>query len=116
MIYTSYYKNIDKGIGKKISISLYPPQTIMFDYEFYELAPRPHIFHGYKQGKYTIEDYWILYTKYLDSRHKLLENLVRRGNEIDFTLYCYEKDGTNCHRRMLAKYLEEHFNIKVQEI
>lgn len=89
-----------------------------------ELAPSSELFHRYVnqwRGQ-AAEKWWPLYTaafsKELQTDEKrealrLLYHKVKRGAVIGLVCYC--SDGNCCHRRLVAKFLEEH-GIETEEV
>lgn len=112
-VYTSYFDNINKGIGVKISIARFPPKsdkTIKkVDKWLYDLAPSIELLNDYKGGKIDWETYKFRYdseTKYepfMCDLFLLLETL----KDSDVTLYCYETPNENCHRHLLGELLKK---------
>jgi uncharacterized protein YeaO (DUF488 family) len=89
-----------------------------------ELAPSTELFHRYlNQWKgQPPEEWWSLYTsafsKELLTEEKLealrvLYRKVKNGAVIGLVCYC--SDGNCCHRRLVAKFLEEH-GIEAEEV
>jgi hypothetical protein len=112
MIYTSYYACRIPDV-KKIAISLYPPKW--FDGpRIKELAPSPETF----AIKGNPEAYKQSYIKQLDSLSDYYFRDILYVNEP--TAYCcfesLKKPDEWCHRRILAEYIEERFDMEVPEL
>lgn len=105
-LYTSYFSNIDNGIGLKISIALYNPNWCIdkIDSFIKQLAPNELLLKLYKDNKITWEDYKKGYLAQLQVNNKgILELQKLLNNGKDVTIYCYEKDFINCHRSIIAE-------------
>jgi len=119
-IYTSYFgllRKIDPEISP-VSIARFPPKW--FDgYEMKELSPDEKLLWKTKQGKIIEEEYTKKYMAQIQERfdpQSLYENLKEKFNGKDIVLLCFEKKGEFCHRRLLAEWLEDALDIKVQEL
>jgi len=112
IIFTSYFACRIPGV-KKVAISLYPPKW--FDGECIpELAPSKETF-GIKNN---YEAYKASYLKQLD---KLSDHFFKDILYVsEPTAYCcfeaLKKPGEWCHRRMLAEYIEDRFDMEVEEL
>lgn len=119
ILYTSYFANIKKGKGLKISISLTNPKWFDIkdiDYWFRDLAPTKELLYDYKYKGISWKEYtdrYLLHLKSMKCRMaiKELEYLLKQGN---ITIYCHEKFD-NCHRHILAQLFKE-LGYKVKEI
>ena len=112
-IYTSYFAKIKQGRGMKISVARYNPKWLnAFDisYRMYSLAPSHKLLRDYKNGL-GWEVYKERYTNEIKGSERAIEDIKEIieiiRNNIDVTLYCYEKPEDNCHRHLLAEF----FNI-----
>ncbi len=126
MLYTTYYNNM-KNLPQdyiKIIISLYPPKWIKIDnskniFHSLSLAPNPNDFNEFQKTK-NYDAYFskIIQKIQLDINSiDLINNiLIALSHNKNIVLICYEKDYTQCHRYLLAKYLKETYNIEWQEI
>jgi len=111
-IKTSYFGNL-KNIHNGISIALYPPDWYK-GFRYYKLAPPKNLFDRIKGISHPdidlIEDYLSDYKKEvlgkLDPNTVYLE-LSHYHRCDDFTLLCFEKDDTYCHRKVVAEWLTE---------
>ncbi|MBD2503912.1 DUF488 family protein, N3 subclade [Anabaena azotica] len=114
MIYTSYYGS-KKAIGRKISISLYPPNG--WEGEHLTLfAPTPNLLKWWKSSakdKEAEEEYKSKFREILHSRKVLIKAWIEAQKEspTDMTFFCFEAKGL-CHRHqvgeeIILKYLPE---------
>jgi uncharacterized protein YeaO (DUF488 family) len=119
-IYTStfgFLKSIPPEIVP-VSIARFPPKW--FDgREMKILAPEKTLLWKAKQGKISNEEYTKQYMEWIQKvfdPQSLYEKLKNNFFEKDIVLLCFEKKGEFCHRRLLAKWLEEALNITVPEL
>ena len=99
-----------------MSISLYPP--LWYDGHRYPLlAPTPSIFSDRRSGALSDKEFELRYVKEVLSRwpdaSALLSDLeahmsksIGRPPE-DVTMLCFERPGVLCHRRFVARWLEQ---------
>jgi hypothetical protein len=106
---TSCFKYYRGDMG--VAICLYPPLD-WSGARFPALAPDRHTFFAIKQGKITQEEYAKLYK----------ENVLAKLNPQEIynalksnVLLCWEDPGDFCHRRLVAKWLEEALGVEVPE-
>lgn len=121
-IFTSYYAKMQYGNNKnltKVSISRTLPRDLNESIlEIDEFKPEWSTLNKYKNGEIDWEGYEI---EYLDKLHaindekfmKLLDKL-----EDGCVLLCYEGVNKNCHRHILADYLNLRFSnfVNVKEL
>ncbi len=83
------------------------------EYEYKpELAPSKELLNGYKNKSITWDEYIKIYNKLLIDRD-VLKNITIDGLD-NAVLLCSEPTADQCHRRLMAEYLAEHFeNIKI---
>ncbi len=83
------------------------------EYEYKpELAPSKELLNGYKNKSITWDEYIKIYNKLLIDRD-VLKNITIDGLD-NAALLCSEPTADQCHRRLIAEYLAEHFeNIKI---
>ena len=115
-IFTSYHKKapelIEMGLTP-ISISVQFPRFSKIKYASYkELGPT------YKMLKMSLDDYDKLFQEILGKLDpvKVHTHLTNLSQGKDIVLLCLEKDLNDCHRRMVAEWLEKKLQIKVEEI
>lgn len=108
---TSYFAKYRNGAGG-VSIALYPPRGFAGK-RYKALAPPDWLLKRYKQApdeeQYT-RDYK---THVLD---KLDPKQVFKDLGPDAVLLCFEAPDKFCHRRLVARWLEKHLSIIVDEL
>jgi uncharacterized protein YeaO (DUF488 family) len=123
MIYTSYFAFIPKLPNDilKISVSLYTPQWAEVDGYLPGLNPTEQLLREAKSGAISPEEAMEKYRNEILSKlspikvyEELIEMLNKSGKE-RIALLCYEKPGEICHRRFIARWLEEGNGISVPE-
>ncbi len=109
---TSYFGNPQiKSDRSAISIARWPPRWWGARGRYIELAPSIDLFNRSKDGL-SWEDYVREYNEMLSRRDP-----VKIWNDLsDCILICYEKPGENCHRRLVAEWLENTLNVKIPEL
>jgi uncharacterized protein YeaO (DUF488 family) len=123
MIYTSYFAFIPKLPADilKISVSLYTPQWARIDGCFPSLNPTEQLLQEAKSDTVSSEEAMGKYCgEILEklSPTKIYEELLEMLNESNkehLALLCYEKPGETCHRRFIARWLENSNGISVPE-
>ncbi|MDR0580633.1 MAG: DUF488 domain-containing protein [Holosporaceae bacterium] len=123
MIYTSYFAFIPKLPGNmlKISVSLYTPQWARIDGCFPYLNPTEQLLREAKSGAVSPEKAMGKYCSEILGKlspTKVYEELIemqKGSNREHLALLCYEKPGEICHRRFIARWLEEGNGISVPE-
>ncbi len=118
-IYTSNFRNLKNipGDMTAISVARFPPKWYQ-GHELKSLAPSPKLLGKAKSGKINNDDYTKEYLSALEaafSPESLYEILTRFAGDGDIVLLCFEKPGDFCHRRLVARWLERHLNIRVDE-
>lgn len=109
-IKTSYFAKYKKENG--VSIALSTPNWFQGE-EYKKLAPPKKLLYDYKSRLVDKEEYKNIYLKEVLNR---LDPKEVAKDLNDKVLLCYEKAGDFCHRRLVAEWLEENLNIKVEEI
>lgn len=116
MIYTGYFARtkIYENAGLvPISISRWSPKWFNGE-KCTSLAPSPDLLNRYKEGTASIQDYeseFLAMLNTIDVRN-IVENLARGR---DIVLCCYEKPTDFCHRHLIAKYLNDKYDMDIQE-
>ena len=78
------------------------------DYEYrIELAPSKELLSSYKNKTINWEEYIKIYNQLLIDRNILKE--ISTSDLNDVVLLCSEPTAEQCHRRLIAEYLEKHF-------
>ena len=116
-IYTSYFakgKTLRAQGIKIISIALYPPPHTKFD-SLLCLAPT----HSILYDKYrTDERYTHRYINEVLGKidaNNIIEQISSIARGSDVALCCYEKPNEFCHRHLVAKWIQEHTGMEVEE-
>jgi uncharacterized protein (DUF488 family) len=117
-MYTSYYANIENLPDKicPISIAGKAPESYK-GVEFKKLAPKLSFWKVWEQTKdndYYIEQFNKLVLNTLDPK-TIYDELITISNGKIPCLICYEKPGEFCHRHLVAEWLQNNCNIKVEE-
>ncbi len=110
---TSYFGN--KAVANNlnaISIARYAPRWWGQGRRYIALAPSSDLLNRSKAGLP-----WLEYVK--EYQRDVLGNLdpVKVHADLsDSILCCWEKPGEDCHRRLVAEWIEKHTGIKVPEM
>jgi uncharacterized protein YeaO (DUF488 family) len=123
VIYTSYFAFIPKLPEDmiKISISLFTPQWAKVDGYFACLNPTEQLLKEAKSGAIPVDEAMEKYRSEILGKlspTEVYENLIDmpgKSGKNHLALLCYEKPGDPCHRRIVAKWLEEGNNVSVPE-
>lgn len=106
---TSYFAKYKEPNG--VSIAKSTPKWFQFTMDM-RLVPTWGMIEGIKKGFLSTEDYEIVY------REKVLSPLdpweIYRDHE-NSVLLCWERIGEFCHRRIVAKWIEENTGHVVEE-
>ncbi|MCK5614208.1 DUF488 domain-containing protein [Candidatus Pacearchaeota archaeon] len=115
-IFTSHHAKIEQlfemGLTP-ISISVMFPRYSKIKYpEYKKLAPR------YDMLKMDWQTYNIQFQKILKAPDpvRVYAHLSELSRGKDIVLLCYEKDRNECHRQMVAEWLEKKLQINVKEV
>lgn len=113
-LYTSYFANVKKGIGIKVSVAAYTPKWLNsndIDWCLRYIPPPKDLLIKYKKGDMKFEEYMISYQKYLNSNDININNdisylihLLEMG--CDVTIYCYERNHLTCHRNIIRNKMK----------
>ena len=118
-VFTSYYANWRRfpETATTISIAGKAPESY-FGLEYKKLAPKWGFFNDYKSGKIDEEGYTVEYYKQVLSNLKPEVVYSELINDLgtDIILLCWEKTGSFCHRHIVAKWLQDKLNIRVEEL
>jgi uncharacterized protein YeaO (DUF488 family) len=123
MIYTSYFAFIPKLPDNilKISVSLYTPQWAQIDGGFPCLNPTEQLLREAKSGTVPLEEAMGKYCREILGKlspikvYEELVEMLKKSNKRYLALLCYEKPAETCHRRSIAKWLEDGNGISVPE-
>lgn len=87
----------------------------------YELAPTYDMLDRFKHGtlrgeSYREEYYHMIEDLDFETLFKSLEDLVSTKNAKGIVFLCYERSDDPCHRHFLADYLNDNYNLGVDEL
>lgn len=101
------------GFAKKKDLPYFLKQVAGIDYEYRkELAPSEDILKPFKDNKISWDEYEIQYIDLI--HHRNITNILS-PREVDQTcLLCACKTEHNCHRRLLAEYLQRQWDQPVE--
>lgn len=111
MIYTgSWFKKYPKDF-KKISICLSSPAGMRSDQHEKELAPRGYML------KLSGAQFESAYEKVLRAAFKsgVIKRIIEQGEKENIVLLCWEIDRMNCHRLIVANFIEQIYKVRVPE-
>jgi len=96
------------GFTKQDSLQYFLDELLNIDYcQIPLMAPSKGIFSDSKKNGLQWKDYELRFNKLI--KYRKIEQLVYE-NEIDHAcLLCCEPKAANCHRRLVAEYLQKHF-------
>jgi uncharacterized protein YeaO (DUF488 family) len=111
-IYTSNYSRCSNH-PNAVSISASSPDYFTGKH-IASLAPTWNMIKLYKIGMLSEKEYTRQYIELLEERH---ENPQAVYNSIPHRtiMLCYEKPGDFCHRRVLARWIEDALGVKIPE-
>lgn len=117
MIYTSNYFNPKTNNYRKISISVSTPKGYGYDFLWKTVAPDWfELLKPYKEGIIDDEEYTRRYLIQLNGKK---EQIIQEYKELlkeNSVLLCWCKKGNFCHRRILARWLEEQGFDEIKEL
>lgn len=106
---TACFKYYTGDMG--VAICIYPPID-WTGLRFPALEPGRREFYAIKDGKMTQEEYEKRYREDVLSKLNPQDIYNRFKNNV---LLCWEPPGEFCHRRIVAKWIEENLGIEVPE-
>lgn len=110
---TSYFGN--KAVTndpQAVSIARYAPRWWGPDRRYTALAPSADLLSRSRAGLP-----WLEYVK--EYKSDVLDKLDPKNVYADLSesiLCCWERPGQNCHRRLVAEWIEKHIGVKVPEL
>ena len=97
------------GFAKKKDLPYFVKELSGADYEYREdLAPTAYILKAYKDGRISWGDYEVQYIDLINHRNLAKVLSPDEVNEACFLCAC--KTEHNCHRRLLAEYLQREWD------
>ena len=118
-IFTSSFKRarrLDSSEFFVVSISRFPPKWFK-GYCCFDFAPSVQLLHDYHEGLSDF-DYSRRYRRQVLDRvdvHKVFEGLAVLAGGRDIVLCCFEDAFQFCHRRLLARFVQERFHYSIEE-
>lgn len=118
-VYTSYFakeRTLRKSEILPIGIAVRPPEWFNGP-TLFELAPTTEMLVGTMKGTMTLKEYDRLFMARLKNLNamSILKQIKMIASERDVALLCFEKDRSECHRDMVAKWMEAELGIEVKE-
>lgn len=118
----SIYGSIENSDGTRILITRYWPRGIKkenFDKWYKDLSPSKNLLIDYKKGKIDFQLFEKLFRNEIIKNNNVIEicqNIAKEAyNGKECTLLCYEKDESNCHRKLIRKICEEELLKLIQD-
>lgn len=119
-VFTSCFK-FAKGLDSSrffvVSISRFPPRGFQ-GYCCYDFAPSADLLKRFKGGLSQYH-YGVRYRRDVLDRvdvHRVFEGLARLACGRDIVLCCFEPAFDFCHRRLLARYVQERWGYSIEEL
>ncbi len=104
------------GFAKRDDLKYFLKEIASIDYDHRtELSPTDDILKGYKGKKMSWEDYETKFNKLMIERQ--IEKVMSPSELDGACLLCSEATPHNCHRRLVAEYLQEKWKgVKIQHL
>jgi uncharacterized protein YeaO (DUF488 family) len=110
----SIYDSIENSDGTRILITRYWPRGIKkenFDKWYKDLSPSKNLLKDYKEGRIDFQLFEKLFRNEISKNKNVInicKNIAKEALDgKEFTLLCYEKDESNCHRKLIRKLCDE---------
>ena len=101
------------GFAKKKDLPYFLKEIAGVDYEYRkELAPSDEILKPYKNNQLSWADYEIQYIELIN--HRNIANILSPDEVHEACFLCACKTEHNCHRRLLAEFLQREWNTPVE--
>ena len=113
IIFTSNYTRCGSH-EKAVSVSASVPEYFQGEH-LKMLAPSWNLIMSYKEGRIDANEYEKRYIDLLETERNLDPKEVFNALPNGTILLCYEKPGEFCHRRILAKWLENATGSPINE-
>ena len=97
------------GFTKQDSLQYFLKELLGIEYRYIpSMAPSKEIFNDSKKHGLLWKDYEFRFNRLI--RDRAIQHMIE-DYQIDHTcLLCCEAEATNCHRRLVAEYLQKHFD------
>ena len=118
-IYTSSFsiaRKLDESKFFVVSIARFSPRWHT-GYTCFEFAPSATLLKQYKEDLRN-DHYTNRYIKQVlepINVYAVFQHLAKMAGTRDIVLCCYEPPFEFCHRRILARYVKEHFGYQIEE-
>lgn len=108
MIYIAQFYDTSKHHGQTFSIAVSEPDSERFP-KLNCFVPPEKIVWGFKSGEISWQEYSDIYLQYLNQQeNEIIEEVYLLMQYNPITLCCWETNYTQCHRSLVAKWLDEH--------
>ena len=118
----SIYDSIEDSDGTRILITRYWPRGIKkenFDKWYKDLAPSRNLLKDYKEGRIDFQTFEKLFWNEISKNKNVIDICQGIAKDTldgkEFTLLCYEKEESNCHRKLIRKLCEDELLKLIQE-
>lgn len=93
---------------------VFEPVFVMRNRGNIPVEPPEMVLRLWKEGAITWEGYRAAYLASLEIDESSLvwmQNLAKKAHMGNVVLVCFEKNPEQCHRQLLAKYMQEHYGV-----
>jgi uncharacterized protein YeaO (DUF488 family) len=118
----SIYDSIEDSDGTRILITRYWPRGIKkenFNKWDKDLAPSKNLLKDYKEGRIDFQLFEKLFWNEISKNKNVIDICQGIAKDAldgkEFTLLCYEKEESNCHRKLIRKLCEDELVKLIQE-
>ncbi len=103
------------GFAKKKDLPYFLKKIDNIDYEYRkELAPSDDILKPFKNNQLSWEEYEVQYINLIN--HRNIANIITPDEVHEACFLCACKTEHNCHRRLLAEYLQKEWSQPVEVV
>ena len=101
------------GFAKKKDLPYFIKNLVGADYEYrQDLAPSQDTLKAFKDNRMSWDDYEVQYTELIN--HRNIANILRPDEVSEACFLCACKTHEQCHRRLLAEYLQNEWSRPVE--